>query len=236
MALLKADGINSQYIPQSLVLKGISLSIDEGEIRSVLGRNGAGKTTLFRTLMGVLIPSDGEITFDEEDITEQPSYKRSKNGIGLVPQDKRIFDELTVKENNELGKLNRSEDVWFTQELYEDLFHELTEREDVPASFLSGGERQMLALSRCFFGQPKLVMVDEPCEGLAPKIREGIKDIISELKRKKKMSFIIAENNLDFCLKLADYHYVLHNGEIKIEGDDNVIEDNLEEVKRYLSI
>jgi branched-chain amino acid transport system ATP-binding protein len=200
----------------SQVLFGVSLSVAPGECVCLLGRNGVGKTTTMRSVMGLTPPRRGRVTWKGRDITGWSPWDVAQAGIGFVPEDRRIFADLTVWENLDVatrgGKNGR-----FTVERVFDLFPKLRELVDRQGGYLSGGEQQMLTVARTLMGNPELLLLDEPSEGLAPLVVEHLKDQIGRLKA-DGLTILLAEQNVDFCLDLADRVYVLEKGHIRYEG------------------
>jgi len=216
--LLKLEGISVYYgvIP---AVRNISIKIDSGQIVAIVGANGAGKTTTLKTIMGVLKPKTGKIIYNGMNIIKYPPNKRVQLGITLIPEGRQIFTTLTVKENLLLGAYHRR-DVNAVKEDLEwiyNLFPILKERENQIAGTLSGGEQQMLAIGRGLMSRPKLLMIDEPSLGLAPKIIGSLYQAIKEIND-HGVTILLVEQNVKMAMKLADYMYVMETGEIKAEG------------------
>ena len=230
--MLEVQDVHTYY-GDSYVLQGVSLRVEEGQVAVLLGRNGVGKTTLFRSIMGLTPPRRGRVVFRGEDITCWPPYKVVGRGIGLVPQGRRIFGSLTVAENLEVAERRPPAASrvapWTTQRLME-WFPRLRERERHGGTKLSGGEQQMLACARGLVGNPSLLVMDEPTEGLAPLVVNQVEDLIHQLKG-QGMSILLAEQRFGFGLAVADYVYVLSQGRIAYEGPPEDLRDN-EPVKR----
>ena len=218
-ALLTVEAIDTAY-GLSRVLFGISLEVVAGECVSLLGRNGVGKTTTMRSVMGLTPPSRGRILWRGRDITGWPPHRVARAGIGFVPEDRRIFAELSVRENLEVGAHAASRPGSWTIDAVSDLFPVLRERRDQPGGFLSGGEQQMLTIARTLTGNPELLLLDEPSEGLAPLIVEMLRDKIEELKA-QGLTILLAEQRVDFALALADRVYVLEKGTVCYWGPPN---------------
>ena len=200
----------------SQVLFGVSLDVARGECVSLLGRNGVGKTTTMRSIMGLTPPTRGRVEWKGQDIAGRAPHNVAKRGLGFVPEDRRIFADLTVWENLDVatrGKRNGG----FTLERVFELFPKLAELRDRQGGYLSGGEQQMLTIGRTLMGNPELLLLDEPSEGLAPLVVEHLNEQISRLKR-EGLTILLAEQNVDFSLSLADRVYVLEKGAVRYEG------------------
>jgi branched-chain amino acid transport system ATP-binding protein len=197
----------------SHVLQGVSLDVEAGRIVSLLGRNGTGKTTTLRTIMGVVRAHGGEIRFMEEAIHGQPSYRIARRGVQLVPEERAIFPRLTVEENLNVGAVasGMSRDAQANRERVFKYFPVLRERRLQLGQSLSGGEQQQLAIGRALMTNPRLLMLDEPCEGLAPRIVEVLLEAIREIQR-DGTTILLVEQNVHAALRLADRHYVMAKG------------------------
>jgi branched-chain amino acid transport system ATP-binding protein len=215
-ALLTVEQIDTAY-GLSRVLFGISLEVTAGECVSLLGRNGVGKTTTMRSVMGLTPPSRGRVLWRGRDITGWPPHRVARAGIGFVPEDRRIFAELTVLENLEVGARAAHRPGRWTIEAVGELFPILRERRNQRGGFLSGGEQQMLTIARTLMGNPELLLLDEPSEGLAPLVVDQLRDKIAELKA-QGLTILLAEQRVDFALALADRVYVLEKGAILHSG------------------
>jgi branched-chain amino acid transport system ATP-binding protein len=229
--LLAVDSLYAAY-GLSRVLFGISLDIAAGECVCLLGRNGVGKTTTMRSVMGLLRPAGGRILWKETDIAGWPPHRVARAGIGYVPEDRRVFAELTVWENLEIAaRAARRPGRWTVPAVY-DLFPVLRELGNRPGGFLSGGEQQMLTIARTLMGNPELLLLDEPSEGLAPLVVEALLAKIRELKG-QGLTILLAEQGVAFSLALADRVYVLEKGTIRYTGpaaelrDDPALRDRL---------
>ena len=202
----------------SRVLFGVSLHVDAGECVSLLGRNGVGKTTTIRTIMGLTPPSSGHVLWKAGDITGFPPYRVARAGIGFVPEDRRIFADLTVWENLDVAaRAARDAGTGWTIERVFDLFPTLRELAGRNGGYLSGGEQQMLTIARTLMGNPELLLLDEPSEGLAPLVVDHLGAQIARLKR-EGLTILLAEQNVNFSLELADRVYVLEKGRIRYQG------------------
>jgi branched-chain amino acid transport system ATP-binding protein len=201
----------------SQVLFGVSLEVAAGECVCLLGRNGVGKTTTIRSIMGLTAPRQGRVMWKGQDIAGRQPYEVAELGIGFVPEDRRIFADLTVWENLDVAARSRGGTSAWTLERVFGLFPKLRELVDRQGGFLSGGEQQMLTIARTLMGNPELLLLDEPSEGLAPLVVDHLKEQIGRLKR-DGLTILLAEQNVDFCLDLADRVYVLEKGRIRYEG------------------
>ena len=201
----------------SQVLFGVSLEVAAGECVCLLGRNGVGKTTTMRSIMGLTAPQQGRVVWKGRDIAGCEPYQIADLGIGFVPEDRRIFADLTVWENLDVAARSRGGTSAWTLERVFGLFPKLRELVDRQGGFLSGGEQQMLTIARTLMGNPELLLLDEPSEGLAPLVVDHLKDQIARLKQ-DGLTILLAEQNVDFCLDLADRVYVLEKGHIRYEG------------------
>ena len=201
----------------SQVLFGVSLHVAAGECVCLLGRNGVGKTTTMRSIMGLQAPREGHVVWKGRDIAGRPPYEIAGLGIGFVPEDRRIFADLTVWENLDVATRSRGGRAGWTLDRVFDLFPKLRELMNRQGGFLSGGEQQMLTIARTLMGNPELLLLDEPSEGLAPLVVDHLKEQIGRLKQ-DGLTILLAEQNVDFCLDLADRVYVLEKGHIRYEG------------------
>ncbi len=213
----------------SRVLFGVSLEIGSGECVCLLGRNGVGKSTTIRSIMGLTPPQAGRVVWKGVDITGWPPYRIARAGIGFVPEDRRIFADLTVWEN--LDVASRAAPVrggparlWSIERVFE-LFPKLAELTRRNGGFLSGGEQQMLTIARTLMGNPELLLLDEPSEGLAPLVIDHLRDQIARLKR-EGLTILLAEQNVEFSLALADRVYVLEKGTIRFSGPASRLRDD----------
>jgi branched-chain amino acid transport system ATP-binding protein len=212
--LLTVTGLNTSY-GESKVLFDINLRIGPNEIVACVGRNGAGKSTLLKSIAGFLRPRSGTVTCDRVDLVGRRSYDIAKMGIKYVPQDKKVFSDLTVRENLELGSYATRDYNW---DRVTDYFPKLKILMDRKAGFLSGGERQMLMIARALLGSPKLLLVDEPTEGLAPSIVSQLREVFRELSR--NAALVIVEQNLPLVCAIANRVYALKEGRIVAELAD----------------
>jgi branched-chain amino acid transport system ATP-binding protein len=215
-SLLEVEEIHTAY-GLSRVLFGISLAIEAGECVSLLGRNGVGKTTTMRSIMGLTPPGAGHVRWQGQEITGWSPHRVARAGIGYVPEDRRIFAELTVWENLEVGDRAARRPGRWTIDAVGELFPVLRERRDQRGGFLSGGEQQMLTIARTLMGNPELLLLDEPSEGLAPLVVDLLREKIGELKA-QGLTILLAEQRVDFALALADRVYVLEKGAVRHSG------------------
>ncbi|MEF9853414.1 MAG: ABC transporter ATP-binding protein [Hydrogenoanaerobacterium sp.] len=214
-------------------VKGISFSVPEKSIVTLIGANGAGKSTILRTIVGLVKPKNGTVTFLGEDITAKPSDVIVSKGITLVPEGRRVFPNLSVIENLKIGAYMRHDDLTDDINWIYELFPRLKERSWQLAGTLSGGEQQMLAVGRALMSKPKLIMMDEPSLGLAPLIVQGIFDIIKEIN-KQGVTILLIEQNANLALKAADVGYVLETGNIILEGTGEELLANEDVKAAYL--
>ncbi len=222
--ILEVDGIHTAY-GTSRVLFGISLDMKPGECVCLLGRNGVGKTTTMRSIMGLTPPSQGRVRFKGEDITGSPPYRLARRGIGYVPEDRRIFAELTVWENLDVAARSAERAGRWTAETVTELFPKLGELRDRMGGVLSGGEQQMLTIARTLMGNPELLLLDEPSEGLAPVIVESLLAQVQRLKG-EGLTILLAEQGVEFSLALADRVYVLEKGAVRFSGQAAELRDD----------
>jgi branched-chain amino acid transport system ATP-binding protein len=232
--MLRVEDIHVYY-GESYVLQGVSLEVGPGEIVALLGRNGAGKTTTMRSIVGYNPPARGRVRFQDQEISGRPVYANVRSGIGFVPEERRIFPNLTVEENLEVAILppHDGRQPWSLQRLFA-TFPLLDRLRRHLGGELSGGEQQMLAIARALAGNPRLLLLDEPCEGLAPVIVEDLGEIIAALKR--EIPILMAEQNAHFALRIADRAYVIDKGTIRYQGTSSEIRNNREVQDRYLAV
>ncbi len=231
--MLEVRGLSAGYLGEDVV-QNITLEVGRGEAVTIIGSNGAGKTTLFKAICGLLPASGGTVVFDGEDITTTVTHSISRRGIAYVPAERHLFPQMTVEENLALGAYpNRPEED--TLELVFDLFPRLKERVRQRAGTMSGGEQQMLAVGRGLMSEPKLMMLDEPTTGLAPKLAAEAYAALARLKD-QGLTLLIAEQQVPLALALADRGYVLENGRIELEGSAGELERNPEVRRAYLGI
>jgi branched-chain amino acid transport system ATP-binding protein len=233
MSLLEIQNIHTYY-GDSHVLQGVNLKVEKGKVVAILGRNGAGKTTLLRSIIGFTPPRQGNILFKGEDITHLNPYRIARLGIGLVPQGRRIFSSLTVKENLDIAARSGNISHWSVNNILS-IFPRLRDRSAARGRNLSGGEQQMLACGRALVGNPDLLMMDEPSEGLAPLLVREVERIIQDIKA-QGLSMLLVEQDSSFALKLADYVYIMSRGMMVYESEPEKLKENPEIRSRYLGV
>jgi branched-chain amino acid transport system ATP-binding protein len=231
--MLEASGLEAGYLGENVV-EGVDLRVTAGEAVAVIGSNGAGKTTLFRAICGMLPVSAGRVRFDGRDITGRPAHRVARAGLAYVPAERHLFPGMSVRENLLLGAYpGRPDPSAF--ELVFDLFPRLKERPRQPAGSLSGGEQQMLAVGRALMSRPRLLMLDEPTTGLAPKLARSAYQALGALKE-TGVTLLVAEQQVPLALSLADRGYVLENGRVRLEGASGDLERNPEVRRAYLGV
>ena len=231
--LLEVEDVHTAY-GLSRVLFGVSLTVGVGECVALLGRNGVGKTTTMRSIMGLTPPTRGRILWRGKNIRGKSPHQIAKQGIGFVPEDRRIFAELTVWENLDVATRGTGPNPWTVERVYA-LFPKLRELSGRQGGYLSGGEQQMLTIARTLMGNPTLLLLDEPSEGLAPLVVDYLKEQIAGLKG-AGLSILLAEQNVDFSLDLADRVYILEKGEIRFSGSARELHDNEAIRHQYLAL
>jgi len=233
--ILNIDQINTFY-GQSHVLQAVSLSIHKGEVVCLLGRNGVGKTTTLRSIIGLTPPRSGRIQLKGIDIAGKQPFQIAQLGIGYVPDDRRIFSDLTLFENLELARRlsSKGRPRWTFEKIY-DLFPVFVDLKERKGNQLSGGEQKMLAIGRALMKNPDLILLDEPSEGLAPLIVQNLAQVIGRI-RSEGVTILLADQNLKFCRKTSDRGYILEKGMIQYEGVMEEIWQNEEIVKKYLVV
>ena len=223
------------YYESGHILQGVTLHVEEGEVVALLGRNGVGKTTTIRTIMGLTPAREGSISFGDASIYGEPSYKRSRLGIGLVPQGRGIFPNLSVEEQLLLPpRRGTNSDAWSMEEVY-DLFPRLKERERNSGNQLSGGEQQMLAIARALRGNPELLLLDEPSDGLSPIMVQRVGEILKDLKT-HSLSILLVEQNLHLALSVADRVYVMNKGRVVHESSAKELAEDKETQHKLLGV
>ena len=228
---LEVDGVHTYY-GESHVLHGISLRVAPGEVLAILGRNGMGKTTLIRSIVGFTPPRRGHVRYKDTDITRLPPFRMAALGMALVPQGRRVFPSLSVRENLDVAR--RGAGRWSLEQVYT-LFPRLRDRAANRANKLSGGEQQMLAIGRALMSNPELLLMDEPTEGLAPLLVREVGRVIAELKR-SGLSILLVEQNLALALSVADRVHVLSRGQIVHTGPPAELMRNDDVKTRYLGV
>jgi branched-chain amino acid transport system ATP-binding protein len=233
MAILDVQDIHTYY-GDAYVLQGLSLQLEQGQILGLIGRNGVGKTTLVNSIVGFVLPRCGRIYFKGADITGNSSFAIIRRGIGLVPQGRRVFATLSVEDNLLVAEHNAGRHGWSLQRVYA-LFPRLAERRSQRAKTLSGGEQQMLAIGRGLMTNPDCLIMDEPSEGLAPIVIEGLWEAIAKL-REEGLSILLVEQNTALALKLVDFVHVMSKGRLVYSARPNELWANDEVKSRFLGI
>ena len=235
--MLKLDNVSSSY-GESRVIKNVSLEISSGKFFAILGKNGMGKTTLLKTIMGLMDKSEGEISLDETNLSKVSTNLRAKFGLGYVPQGRGILPQFTVQENMMIGSFARQKEN--TNDVNEDvefvlkLFPILKDFQKRRGGDLSGGQQQQLAIARALLTKPKILILDEPTEGIQPNIVEEIEDVLMRLNKDLKLTIILVEQSVGFVKKAANDFIILERGEVVEKGSASKISDNL--VDKYLTI
>jgi branched-chain amino acid transport system ATP-binding protein len=234
--LLEIKDLNTYY-DESHVLRGISLNVDQGEIVSLLGRNGVGKTTTLKSVIGILAPRSGQILFKGRDVSGLAPHNIANQGVGYVPEDRRIFPRLTVRENLLMGiKPGQKETSggWSVDKIYE-YFPPLKARDKQKGAYLSGGEQQMLTIARALMGEPEVLLLDEPTEGLAPMIVETLEQVVTDVNN-HGVAILLVEQNMRVVLRLAKRIYVISKGKIVFQGSGEELKEAREIRERYLEV
>ncbi|WP_435349680.1 ABC transporter ATP-binding protein [Haloarchaeobius sp. HRN-SO-5] len=237
MSLLELSDVHAGY-GETDVLSGVTMDVEEGEVVTLVGRNGVGKTTTLRSIVGVVQPTAGTVHFDGEDVTGWSSEAVARDGIGFVPEERRVFPGLTVTENLKMGRFGGAdtahrrdvEDIWAI-----DAFENLRERKDSRGTDLSGGEQQMLAIARALVAGADLLLLDEPTEGLAPIIVERVADLVRELNE-EGITVLLVEQNVAVASALADRVYILDKGHIVYEGTPEELDADEDVRDRHLGV
>jgi len=234
--ILEVQDIYTSY-GLSQILFGVSLAVDAGECVALLGRNGVGKTTTLRSIMGLTPPRQGMVRYKGQNITGKPAYRIARLGIGFVPEDRRIFPDLTVQENLDVARKSPAAPhatAWTVERVY-DLFPVLAKLDNRKGGYLSGGEQQMLTIGRTLMGNPDLLLLDEPSEGLAPLV---VRDLGAQIQRLKAdgMTILFCEQNTKFATALSDRAYILEKGQIRFTGTIKALQDNEEIRRQYLAL
>ncbi|MCC1493977.1 ABC transporter ATP-binding protein [Cognatishimia sp. F0-27] len=233
--MLELSDINSFY-GKAHVLNDLGFSVARGQVVALLGRNGAGKTTTMKSIMQMVVPGSGSVRYNGQDITGWPTHKVAKLGLGYVPEERRIFTDLTVTENLEVGRQPaRDGTVQWTEEMLFELFPNLAERRGNRGKALSGGEQQMLTIARTLMGNPSFVLLDEPSEGIAPVIVEQMAHVITQLKA-DGLTVLLSEQNLHFARAVADRAVIIEGGTTKFEGTLAELNAHPEIRDAYLSV
>jgi len=234
-AMLEVAGVNAFY-GWAHILFDLSLTVGRGEVVVLLGRNGAGKSTTMKSIVGLVRPKSGTVTFQGAQIAGQPTHRIVHAGLGYVPEERRIFTDLTVAENLEVGRQPPREGApeWTAESLFA-IFPNLAEMQGRSAGQMSGGEQQMLTIARSLMGNPSLILLDEPSEGLAPVIVDQMAATIRELKA-RGLSILLSEQNLRFARMVSDRAYIIEKGRIRWEGTMAELDEDEEARRQYLSV
>ncbi len=230
--MLAVNAIDVFYA-ESRILTRLNLAVGEGQVVCVMGRNGVGKSTLLKTIMGLLAPRHGTILFDEQEISHLTPYERARLGIGYVPQGREIFPSLSVWDNLVLGarkRRPRRESLEYVMSLFPALSQMLGKR----GGDLSGGQQQQLAIARTLISEPKLLLLDEPTEGIQPSIVQEIAAVLQRIKQERKRSILLVEQYLEFARSICDRFYVMEKGAVALEGDRGAF--RIDEVSSFLSV
>lgn len=233
---LHVQGLHAGYgsLP---VLKDVSITVRKGSIVTLIGANGAGKSTLLKAICGLVRPTQGRVDLMGKDMTGQPPQKIVHHGLAIVPEGRRLFKDMTLRENLELGAWARSDSEGVARDFERvlKLFPELRDRLGTIASTFSGGQQQMIAIARALMGAPKVLLLDEPTIGLAPVVVQRVADLVREVSR-MGVEILLIEQNAEVALSIADYGYVLENGSVTLEGDAKVLLESPDVQRAYLGI
>ncbi|UCE34943.1 MAG: ABC transporter ATP-binding protein [Deltaproteobacteria bacterium] len=236
--LLEVHEIHSYY-EKSHILHGVSLKLEKGELVCLLGRNGVGKSTTLKSVMGIVQPREGSVLFSGQELIGKEPYQISRMGIGFVPEDRRIFRSLTANENLLMGIKREKNEAsskqgWTIQKVYE-AFPQLKERKNSKGAHLSGGEQQMLTVARTLMGNPELMLIDEPTEGLAPLIMKDVLNMLSAI-RESGVAILMVEQNFKAAIKIADRFYIMSKGQVVFEGDGPTLLAAEDVRRQYLEV
>ena len=229
--MLKITGMDSYY-GESRVIEGLDLNVEKGKITCLIGRNGVGKSTTLKSIMGIVRTPTGSISLDGQEMIKMKTYDRAKLGIGYVPQGRDIFAQMTVQENLELGLQAAGGKGKVPDYIYE-LFPILPEFAKRKGGDLSGGQQQQLAIARALVAEPKILILDEPTEGIQPSVIEDIGDVLRKINKMRGLTILIVEQYLDFVLGISDYLYVMDHGEIIMQGETGSLD--AEQVQKVMT-
>lgn len=237
MALLEVDNVHAYY-GNIHALKGITIHVEKGEVVSLIGGNGAGKTTTLRTISRLMKPRTGKVMFEGEDLIKYPTHKLVSKGVAMVPEGRGVFAKLTVEENLEMGAYHRNDTEGIKQDIQRsyELFPRLGERRTQVAGTMSGGEQQMLAMTRALMSRPRLLLMDEPSMGLAPVLVDLIFETIERINKEDGMTILLVEQNAHMALQVSNRGYVLQTGEIVLSNDAKILQKDPMVQKAYLGI
>ncbi len=233
--LLEAESLHAHY-GKSHILQGVSFGVPHGAIASLLGRNGSGRSTTLKAIMGIVIPTAGRVRLRGEDLTGRRPYNIARSGLGYVPEERLVFSNLTVQENLEMGvqRARSGKRPWQIGDMYA-YFPHLRERRDVKAGSLSGGEQQMLTICRSLLGNPQILLIDEPAEGLAPKIVEAVMEVILDIRR-RGVAVLLVEQKLTIALRIAGIVFVMGHGEIVFSGSPEELRAREDVRRKWLQV
>jgi branched-chain amino acid transport system ATP-binding protein len=233
--LLSIEELNAHY-DKSHILHGVSMRIAPGEIVSLLGRNGSGRSTTLKTIMGLVRPTGGRVVLDGRDLAGERAYRIARAGIAYVPEEREIFANVTVEENMRIGMQSPRAGVpaWTTDQMYA-FFPQLKDRRSTAAGMLSGGEQQMLTMCRSLLGNPRIILIDEPTEGLAPKIVEVVTNMIRDICR-QGVSVLLVEQKLTIAMRVSSRVYVMGHGQIVFEGTPDSLRSNPDIRREWLEV
>lgn len=234
MSIFKANNVNVSY-GKSRVINNLSLEIEEGSRTAILGRNGVGKTTFMKSIMGILSLESGNMEFDGKDITKMKTYKRNLEGMGYVPQGREIIPLMTVNENLELGAMDHKDvNISEKKKWVLNYFPALQVHMSRNGGVLSGGLQQQLAIARCLMGNPKVILLDEPTEGIQPNVVIEIADTLRKIAEETGITVVVVEQNLKFARRLAENYIILQKGTVVAKGKMDELSDDI--IKKYLSV
>lgn len=231
--MLKVDGLSFAYGEVS-VLRDVTLSVPKGQIVCVMGRNGVGKTTLMNNIIGLLKPKQGSIQIEEQEMSELPAHKRIRHGLGYVPQGRMIFPKLTVIENLKVGLSARSDGKKSIPDIVFDMFPILKEMSGRRGGDLSGGQQQQLSIGRALVGNPRLLILDEPTEGIQPNIIQAIGEVLTKLVKERDMTILMVEQYLEFVREFGHHFYIMNRGQIVADGTTEEFSTDM--VRQHLSV
>jgi branched-chain amino acid transport system ATP-binding protein len=234
-ALLEVEDLNAHY-DKSHILHGVCMRIANGEIVSLLGRNGSGRSTTLKTIMGLVRPTSGHVRLEGRDLAGERAFRIARAGIAYVPEEREIFGNITVEENMRIGMqpMRAGAPAWTVDQMY-DFFPQLKQRRTTAAGMLSGGEQQMLTMCRALLGNPRVILIDEPTEGLAPKIVEVVTEMIREICR-KGVAVLLVEQKLTIAMRVSARVYVMGHGEIVFEGTPESLRNTPEVRREWLEV
>ena len=234
-ALLEVEGLNAHY-DKSHILHGVSMTIASGEIVSLLGRNGSGRSTTLKTIMGIVPPTSGAVRLEGRDLAGERAFRVARAGIAFVPEEREIFANVTVEENMRIGLQPARPGVpaWTIDQMYA-FFPQLKDRRNTAAGMLSGGEQQMLTMCRALLGNPRVILIDEPTEGLAPKIVEVVTDMIRDICR-QGVSVLLVEQKLTIAMRVSKRVYVMGHGQIVFQGTPDDLRNNPDVRREWLEV